>query len=87
MTYNRERRDFFKDLILEMVNDFLDEMSAGSRESSREAHNYFDSFESCYPLISEAGDMLSEEAEKKGITTEGKSKHDIARELFSEREA
>jgi len=44
--------------------------------------HYFDSFENCYPLLSEAGEMLIEEALKRGITIEGKRRHEIAKELF-----
>ena len=43
---------------------------------------YFDSFESCYPLLSEAGQLLVEEALKRGIEVEGKSKLEIAKEIF-----
>lgn len=59
----------------------------GSRRSRDEtatnlAH-YFDSFDSCYPLIASAGSLLIEEAQAMGIDTKGKSKKAVARELFS----
>jgi len=45
--------------------------------------DYFDSFDYCHPLIAEAGDMLLDEARKRGIETRGRSEPDIARELFT----
>jgi len=63
-------------LIADTVVSFHDGM-----DEARTA-DYFDSFDYCYPLIAEAGDMLLEEAEKRGIETRGRSKTDIARELF-----
>ena len=37
----------------------------------------------CYPLISEAGGLLMDEAIKQGIETKGKSKFEIAKDIFS----
>jgi hypothetical protein len=34
------------------------------------------------PLLSEAGEMLMEEAHKQGINVEGKSRLEMAREIF-----
>ncbi len=48
-----------------------------------EKEDYFESFGKCYPLLSEAGELLMEEAAKQGIQTEGKSKLEIAKEIFS----
>ena len=53
---------------------------AGSLEKE---NDYFESLETCYPLLSEAGGMIMEEAIKMGIKVEGKSKLEIAREIFS----
>ena len=44
--------------------------------------DYCRSFESCYPLFSEPGKMLVEEAKKMGIEAEGESKLEIAEEVF-----
>lgn len=44
---------------------------------------YFDSPLHSYPLLNEMPlDMLIAEARAKGITTEGRSKNEIARDLF-----
>jgi hypothetical protein len=86
MTVDMGRRIFFRDYYLALLDVFLRELfgSAQTRDSSRTDH-YFNSFENCYPLLSEAGEMLIEEALNRGINIEGKSRHDIARELFSDR--
>jgi len=44
--------------------------------------NYFDSFESCYPLLATAGPLLIDEALAKGINPGGKSLEAVAQELF-----
>ena len=87
MAVNMERRNFVKGYSLAILDVFLDGLCGVPQDSRTIEDRYFESFENCYPLISEAGDMLIEEAEKQGIATEGKSKHDIARELFSGRDA
>jgi hypothetical protein len=82
---DKSRRDFLrKDLINQTIR-FFNELadSYKSRGSTEAKEDYFDSFENCYPLLSEAGDMLMEEAIKQGIETKGKSKLEIAREIFS----
>lgn len=52
------------------------------QKSTSNAETYFDSFESCYPLLASAGPLIIEEARALGIDTEGKSREAIARELF-----
>ena len=86
MTVDMERRILFKNYYLALLDVFLSELfgSAQTRDCGKKDH-YFDSFENCYPLLSEAGEMLIEEALHRGICIEGKSRHDIARELFSDR--
>jgi hypothetical protein len=81
----KSRRDFLTRGIFTETIRFLNEMvlSYKNEEEVREKDDYFESFEKCYPLISEAGEMLMEEAIKHGIQTEGKSKLEIAREIFA----
>jgi hypothetical protein len=85
MGIDGSRRDFLKrDLFLQAMK-CLNEMLASNRkgEPLEPKEDYFDSFEKCYPLLSEAGPLLMEEATKLGIQTEGKSKWEIAKEIFS----
>ena len=59
--------------------------SAKTEKSPAEKDEYFDSFESCYPLLAEAGEVLMAEAARLGIETEGKDKPEIAGEIFARR--
>lgn len=85
MIINKSRRDFLTRDIFSRTARFLNEMvNSYTKDGSLEKENdYFESFETCYPLIAESGDMLVEEAIKLGIQVEGKSKLEIAREIFS----
>ena len=66
-----------KDLIREIADLIADGTRTDFREESE--YNYFNSFETCYPLLSESGELLMEEALKRGIDVKEKSKMDIAR--------
>ncbi len=85
MAIDKSRRDFLtKDLFVRAIqffNGLAD--SDNSEEPIKKAEDYFESFENCYPLLSEAGELLMEEAIKQGIETRGKRKLEIAKEIFS----
>ena len=85
MKTDKSRRDFLRKDLFNQAIRFFNEMadSYKSKESAEGKEDYFESFEKCYPLISEAGEMLIDEAIKYGIKTEGKSKLEIAREIFA----
>ena len=56
--------------------------TAGLNE--QEKKGYFDSFESCYPLLSEVSyEMMIQAAEQLGISTTGKNKLTLAREIYA----
>ncbi len=86
MSFDKARRDFLTRGLLRGVKSIM----GGSRESSEEPEgpscDYFASFETCYPLLADAGSLLEEEAARLGIEIEGRSREDIAREIFSRRE-
>jgi hypothetical protein len=79
------RRNFLKKDIFcqaaKLLTNAVEEYKDGG--SLEKQSDYFESFEKCYPLLSEAGEMLMEEAIKQGIETKGKSKLEIAKEIFS----
>ena len=64
-------------LLHELAGPYKNEISLKKED------DYFTSFDSCYPLISESGELLMEEAIRQGIKTDGKDKVEIAREMFS----
>lgn len=51
-------------------------------DTHNDTSSYFDSFESCYPLLADSALLLIDEAKAKGIDTNGKSNELIASELF-----
>ena len=70
-----------RDLISAVMGLFGDVRNQ-SRECATTAPVYFKSFETCYPLLSEAGELLREAAVRMGIDTQGKTKLEIAKEVF-----
>ncbi len=82
MTSDRSRRELLTGDLLSALRKFLGGGPGIPAESSAMAPDYFESFETCYPLLSEAGDLLMEEASRLGIDTRGKSRLEIAREVF-----
>jgi hypothetical protein len=82
MAVDKSRRDFFTRDLLGSGVRLLEELIGLNRVEDPK-RDYFESFESCYPLLSEAGEMLIEEAVRRGIRVEGRSREEIARDLFS----
>jgi len=84
MAIDKTRRQFLARDIFSQTLIFLKEIVGSYKEEeAEEKENYFESFENCYPLLSEAGGLLMDEAIKQGVETKGKSKLEIAKEIFS----
>jgi len=83
MSFDRRRREFLtRELLLGIRRLLHGSQPADPQEIAGRA-DYFASFETCYPLLAEAGELLYEEAARHGIETKGRSREDIAREIFS----
>lgn len=79
-----KRRDFFTKgfpaYVFKMGEAFVE--TAGLAEEEKKG--YFDSFESCYPLLSEVScEMMVQAADQLGIITTGKDKITLAREIYA----
>ncbi|HRT62435.1 MAG TPA: hypothetical protein P5551_08770 [Syntrophales bacterium] len=85
MPVDKSRRSFLTRDLLRAGVRLLEEVT-GTNRAETPKRDYFESFESCYPLLSEAGEMLIEEAVRRGIRVEGRSREEIARELFAHME-
>jgi len=83
MTFDKSRRNFLTGDLVSAVRGLLGEVRKPSTESTAVAPDYFESFETCYPLLSEAGELLMDEAVRMGIDAQGKSRLEIAKEVFS----
>lgn len=82
-----KRRDFFRQglpsYIYKLGSGFMEEAGIGQEEEHKE---YFDSFESAYPFLSEVSmEMLYQAAAQVGIDPSGKSKLELAREVYERR--
>jgi hypothetical protein len=79
------RRDLISKKIFKMIFSLLAPKDSSSPEKRREENilQYFDSPLHSYPLLQEMPlDMLIAEAQAQGIPTAGRSKNEIARDIF-----
>ncbi len=81
-----ERREFLRKglpgYLARLGGNFLKDAGFGEKPD----HNYFDSFESAYPFLSEVSmEMLYQSAAQLNIDPTGKSKLELAREVYEKR--
>ena len=78
------RREFFLTETLGALFEKIQKNASSEKENREERlKQYFESPLHSYPLLQEMPwDMLADEAKARGIQIEGRSKNDIARELF-----
>ena len=81
MAFDRGRRDFLGRDLLAGLAKFLDASRIPVEEER--PRDYFATFESCQPLLADAGELLYEEAARLEIDIEDRAREDIAREIFS----
>jgi hypothetical protein len=75
------RRSFFKEFFVRKTVTLVAEVQKCYRQAESDAE-YFQSFENSYPLISEYMQFMDDEVKTLGIDTEGKSKHEVAEEIY-----
>ena len=86
MACDKSRRTFLTKDLFRVITGLIADGSRNINIREGSECDYFSSYETCYPLLSESGELLMKEALKKGIDVRGKSKMDIAREVFSREE-
>lgn len=79
-----KRRDFFTRVfpsyVFKMGAAFVEESGIAEEEKK----DYFESFETCYPLLSEVPmSMMVQAADQLGIPTANKDKITLAREIYA----
>lgn len=79
------RRRFFSQFSLKNAKDKLQDAHESFEEDrkARSETSYFDSYENCYPLISEYSYFIDDEVKELGIDTEGKSNLEITQAVYS----
>ncbi len=78
------RRNFFRKYCLGNAVQLISDVHTSFKEAESDT-DYFDSYETCYPLISEYSYFLDDEVEDLGIETEGKSKLDIVKMVYGKK--
>ena len=73
---NQTRRLFFKKLFEDVTTPF--------KEAASDS-DYFDSYETCYPLVSEYSYFLEDEVKELGIDPSGKSKKELAEAVYEKK--
>jgi len=78
---DKSRRTFFNEYFVKNTIRFVTEVHKAYEDTKNDL-DYFDSFESAYPLISESYSFLEDEVKRLGIDTTGKSKLEIVEEIY-----
>ncbi len=78
---DKERRKFFTDYFIRDTVKLIQEVQEAFQEEKARA-DYFQSFESAYPLISEYMLFADDEVKELGIDATGKTKLEIAKEIY-----
>lgn len=81
---DRTRRTFFKKHCLGRAVKLLDEVTTSFKEGQSD-NDYFESYETCYPLISEYSYFLEDEVKELGIETSGKSKLELVEAVYGKK--
>ena len=81
---DKSRRKFFKDYFIRDTVKLIGKAQEAFKEEKARAE-YFHSFETAYPLISETMLFMDDEIKALGIDTTGKTKLKIVEEIYLKR--
>lgn len=81
---DKTRRKFFKEYFIRDTVKLITKARKAFEKGEATAE-YFESFETAYPLISETMLFMDDEVEELGIDITGKSKLEIVEEIYSKR--
>lgn len=78
---DKSKRNFFKKFCLGDTIRLISDVQESYKEALSDT-DYFDSYENCYPLISEYSYFLEDEVKELGIDVTGKSKQEIVEMIY-----
>jgi hypothetical protein len=81
---DRARRSFLKNQFLGRAVKLIEDVTTSFKEAASDS-DYFDSYETCYPLISEYSYFLDDEVKELGIETSGKSKKELVEAVYGKK--
>ena len=84
-TMDKSRRNFFRQFSLRNTVKLIAETQKSFKSGASES-DYFDSYENCYPLISEYSYFLEDEVKDLGLDTSGKSHLEIVETVYKKKE-
>ena len=76
------RRRLFTSDLVKSITRLVVEVKDSYQKAKKE-HDYFESYENCYPLISEYSYFIDDEVQNLNIDTEGKSPLEITQEVYN----
>lgn len=81
---SQSRRKFFKNYCFSGTVSLIEDVQKSFKEAVSNA-DYFDSYETSYPLISEYSYYLEDEIKELGINTKGKSTLEIVEAVYEKK--
>lgn len=76
------RRRLFTSDLVKSITRLVVEVKDSYQKAKKEL-DYFESYENCYPLISEYSYFIDDEVQNLNIDTEGKSPLEITQEVYN----
>ena len=81
---DRTRRSFLKKQFLGRAVKLIEDVTTSFKEAASDT-DYFESYETCYPLVSEYSYFLEDEVKELGIETSGKSKKELVEAVYGKK--
>jgi hypothetical protein len=81
---DRARRSFLKNQFLGRAVKLIEDVTTSFKEAASDS-DYFDSYETCYPLVSEYSYFLEDEVKELGIDASGKSNQELVETVYGKK--
>lgn len=81
---DQTRRSFLRNQFLGKAVKLIDDVTTSFKEAASDS-DYFESYETCYPLVSEYSYFLEDEVKELGIDASGKSKEELVKAVYGKK--